>query len=145
MARETFQGEPPGVERVWRRRFDPDTWQFLNRLLLFRSATMSSAEPASLGGDGNRSQMPLTIFDCKGISATERTRTEGAVAAAGRNLVEPYEAWIAADPLRGGVRVLITGPQGFDRIVTFDLAEDPAVIAQRIWERLKTDGPGAVL
>jgi hypothetical protein len=32
-----------------------------------------------------------------------------------------YEAWIAADPTQGGVRVLITGPQGFERTVAFAL------------------------
>ena len=61
----------------------------------------------------------------------------GAVVAAGRNLSQPYEAWIAADIPRGAVRVMITGPQGFDRTVTFDLAEDPAVITQRIRETIE--------
>ena len=81
--------------------------------------------------------MPLTVFDCKGIPASRRARVEAAVVAAGRNLAQPYEAWIAADPLRGGARVLITGPEGFDRTVTFDLAEDPAVIAERVRETLE--------
>jgi hypothetical protein len=81
--------------------------------------------------------MPLTVFDCKGIPASRRARIEGAVVAAGRNLSQPYEAWIAADLPRGAVRVMITGPQGFDRTVTFDLAEDPAVIAQRIRETIE--------
>ena len=70
--------------------------------------------------------MPLTVFDCKGIPATQRERIEVAVEAAGRHLGQPFEAWIAAD-LRGGVRVLITGPQGFDRTVTFELTDDAAV------------------
>ena len=82
---------------------------------------MDSARPAPSGAS-NRLQMPLTVFDCKGIPASRRARIEGAVAAAGRNLSQPYEAWIAADPLRGGVRVLITGPQGFDRTVMLGLA-----------------------
>jgi len=81
--------------------------------------------------------MPLTVFDSKGIPATQRERIEGAVEAAGRHLTRSFEAWIAADPLRGGVRVLITGPEGFDRSVTFDLAEDPAVITQRIRETIE--------
>jgi hypothetical protein len=59
------------------------------------------------------------------------------VVAAGRNLAQPYEAWIAADLPRGIVRVMITGPQGFDRTVTFDLAEDPAVITQRVRETIE--------
>ena len=52
--------------------------------------------------------MSLTVFDCKGISATRRERIEEA---AGKHFAQPYEGWIAADPFRGGVRVLITGPQ----------------------------------
>jgi hypothetical protein len=43
-----------------------------------------------------------------------------------------YEGWIAADPFRGGVRVVITGPQGFERTVLFALDEDPAVITERV-------------
>ena len=93
-----------------------------------------SAGPLSKGGDGNRLQMPVSVFDCKGIPTSQRARIEGAVVAAGRNLTQPYEAWIAADPHRSAVRVLITGPEGFDRTVMFDLAEDPAMIAERIRE-----------
>ena len=81
--------------------------------------------------------MPVTVFDCKGISATRRARIEDAVIAAGRDLPQPHEAWIAADPFSGGVRALITGPQGFDRTVVFDLAEDLAVIMQRIRETIE--------
>jgi hypothetical protein len=81
--------------------------------------------------------MPLTVFDCKGIPTSRRERVEGAVVAAGRNLAQPYEAWMAADIRRGVVRVMITGPQGFDRTVTFDLAEDPAVIAERVRETIE--------
>src|ERR1035441_9824979 len=99
---------------------------------------MDSARPAPSGAS-NRLQMPLTVFDCKGIPASRRARIEGAVVAAGRNLPQPYEAWIAADPLRGGVRVMITGPDGFDRTVTFDLAEDPAVITERVRETLEDE------
>jgi hypothetical protein len=40
--------------------------------------------------------MPLTVLDCKGIPTSRRARIEGAVVAAGRNLSQPYEAWIAA-------------------------------------------------
>jgi hypothetical protein len=53
--------------------------------------------------------MSLTVFDYKGISATGRERIEAAVEAAGQHLAQPYEGWIAADPLGGGLRVLITG------------------------------------
>ena len=105
--------------------------------MLFRSLsilwsdTMRSAQPPY------RSQMPLTVFDCKGVPASQRERIEAAVEAAGRNLAQPYEAWIAADLPRGAVRVMITGPQGFDRSVTFDVTDDPAVIAERIRETIE--------
>jgi hypothetical protein len=52
------------------------------------------------------------------------------VEAAGQRLAQPYEAWIAADLFRGGVRVLITGPQGFARTVAFALDESPMRIAR---------------
>ena len=73
--------------------------------------------------------MALTIFDCKGIPATRHERVEAAVEAGGKHVAESYEGWITADPFRGGVRVLITGPQGFERSVAFAIDEDPAVIA----------------
>ena len=78
--------------------------------------------------------MPLIVFDCKGITATRRERIQAAVEAGGRHVKEQYEGWIAADPFRGGVRVVITGPQGFERAVLFALDEDPAVITQRVRE-----------
>jgi hypothetical protein len=78
--------------------------------------------------------MPLTVFDCKGISATRRERIEAAVEAAGKHAAQPYEGWIAADPFRGGVRVLITGPRSFERTVTFALDEAPATITERVRE-----------
>ena len=56
---------------------------------------MDSARPAP-SGVSNRLQMPLTVFDCKGIPTSRRVRIEGAVVAAGRNLSRPYEAWIRA-------------------------------------------------
>jgi hypothetical protein len=81
--------------------------------------------------------MPLTIFDTKGIPGNRRERIEAAVMAGGRETAEPHEAWIAADQFRGGVRVLITGPQGFERIVTFAVDEEPAVITQRVRQTLE--------
>jgi hypothetical protein len=81
--------------------------------------------------------MPLTVFDCKGISATRRERIEAAVEAAGKHVAEPYEGWIAADPFRGGVRVLITGPQGFERTATFALDEPSATITERVRETIE--------
>ena len=44
---------------------------------------------------------------------------ETAVVAGGRHVSAPHEAWIATDPFKGGVRVLITGPHGFEPTVTF--------------------------
>jgi hypothetical protein len=55
----------------------------------------------------------------------------------GRETAEPHGAWIAADQFRGGVRVLITGPQGFEQIVTFALDEEPDVITQGIRQTLE--------
>jgi hypothetical protein len=81
--------------------------------------------------------MPLTIFDCKGIPATRRERIEAAVEAGGKHLAKSYEGWIAVDPFRGGVRVLITGPQGFERSVLFAVDEDVVVIAQQVRETLE--------
>ena len=54
--------------------------------------------------------------------------------AAGQHLARPFEAWIAADPSGGDVRVLITGPQGFERPATFALDEAAAAISQRVGE-----------
>ena len=79
----------------------------------------------------------MTVFDCKGISATRRERIEAAVEAGGKHVAQPYEGWIAADPFRGDVRVLITGPQGFERTVTFALDEVPATITARGRETLE--------
>ena len=81
--------------------------------------------------------MPITVFDTKGIPATRRERIEAAVVAAGRQLTAPHEAWIAADPFRGGFKVLITGPHGFERTVTFALDDEAAVIADRVWQTLE--------
>ena len=61
-----------------------------------------------------------------------REYVEAAVIAGGKHTAALYEAWIAADPFRGGVRVLITGPNGFERTVAFAVAEDPSVITQRV-------------
>jgi hypothetical protein len=75
-------------------------------------------------------------FRLQGIPATRRERIEAAVEAGGRHVKEQYEGWITADPFRG-VRVVITGPQGFERAVLFALDEDPAVITQRVRETIE--------
>ena len=82
------------------------------------------------------SQMSLLVFDCKAIPATPRERIETVAEAGGRHVKEQYEGWIAADPYRGGVRVVMTGPQGFERTVLFALDEDPAVITHRVRETI---------
>jgi hypothetical protein len=80
--------------------------------------------------------MPLTVFQTKGIPGNRRERIEAAVIAGGKHIISPYEAWIAADPFRGGFKVLITGPQGFERTLVFALDDDEAVIAERVRETL---------
>jgi hypothetical protein len=81
--------------------------------------------------------MPLTVFQIKGVPGHRRERIEAAVVAGGRHASGPHEAWIAVDPFRGGVKVLITGPHGFERTVTFAVDDDPAVIAERVRETLE--------
>ena len=80
--------------------------------------------------------MPLTVFDTKGIPATRRERIQAAVEAGGKHLAAPHEAWITSDTFSGGVKVLITGPQGFERIVRFAVDQDPVVIQERVREIL---------
>ena len=53
-----------------------------------------------------------------------------------KHLKEPYEGWIAADPFRDGVRLLITGVHGFQREVGFAMDEQPPVITERVRETL---------
>jgi hypothetical protein len=81
--------------------------------------------------------MPLTVFDIKGVPGARRERIEAAVVLGGRHATGPHEAWIAADPFNGGFRVLITGPHGFERAVTFAIDDDPAVIAERVRETME--------
>jgi hypothetical protein len=81
--------------------------------------------------------MPITVFGCKGIPATRRERIEAAVVAGGKHVRDPFEAWIAADPFSGGVRVTITGAHGFERTVGFAMDEDPAIITERVRSTLE--------
>ena len=76
--------------------------------------------------------MPVTVFQSRGVPGHRRERIEAAVVTGGRHAAGPHEAWIAADPFRGGVKVLIIGPHGFDRNVTFAVDDDPAVIAEQV-------------
>jgi hypothetical protein len=80
--------------------------------------------------------MPITVFEAKGIPATRRERIQAAVEAGGKHVAGPHEAWISADPFRGGFKVLITGPHGFERAVFFAADDDPAVISERVRETL---------
>jgi hypothetical protein len=50
----------------------------------------------------------------------------------------PHEAWIGADPLRGGFKVLMTGPHGLERSVSFALDEVPAFITAQCGRPWKT-------
>jgi len=59
--------------------------------------------------------MPVTVFDIKGVPGHRRERIETAVVSGGKHVKGHYEAWIAADPFKGGFRLLITGPHGFER------------------------------
>ena len=81
--------------------------------------------------------MPITVFDIKGVPGSRRERIEAAVVAGGKHARGPHEAWISADPFKGGFRVLVTGPKGFERTVVFALDDDPAMIAQRVRETLE--------
>ena len=45
----------------------------------------------------------------------------------------------AADPFGGAVRVIITGPQGFERHVAFAVNEDPPEISRRVRETIETE------
>jgi hypothetical protein len=81
--------------------------------------------------------VPITVFDTKGIPATRRERIEAAVVAAGRQLTAPHEGWIAADPFRGGFKVLITGPHGMERTAAFAIDDAPGLITARIRETLE--------
>ena len=81
--------------------------------------------------------MPLRVFDIKGSPGHRREHIEAAVVAGGKHVSVLYEAWIAADPFRGGFRLLITGPQGFERTVTIAVDDAPAVIADRVRETLE--------
>jgi hypothetical protein len=80
--------------------------------------------------------VPITVFSLRGIPSNRRERIEAAVVAGGKQASGPHEAWIAADPFNGGFRILITGPNGFERSVTFKMDDDAAVIAERVRETL---------
>jgi hypothetical protein len=64
-------------------------------------------------------------------------RIEAAVEAAGQRLAQSYEGLDCRGPFRGGVRVLITGPHGFEGPVAFARDEAPTTIMQRFRETIE--------
>jgi hypothetical protein len=70
------------------------------------------------------------------VTGTRRERIEAAAVIVGEQSSGPHEAWIATDPFEGGFRVLITGPQGFDRTVVFALDDDSAEIADSVMTQI---------
>lgn len=78
-----------------------------------------------------RFTVPLTIFDIKGIPATRREGIVVAVEAGGKHVKNAFEAWIST-AFREGIRVVITGPDGFERAVQFAGDEDLVEITERI-------------
>jgi hypothetical protein len=65
-------------------------------------------------------------------SAARRERIAADVETAELHLAQPFEAWITADPTPGGVRVLVTVSQGFERTVAFALDETPATVGDSL-------------
>jgi hypothetical protein len=55
----------------------------------------------------------------------------------GKHLREPYEAWINTDLAGRGVRVIITGPHGFQRQVAFASDEEPETITEMVQQTLE--------
>ena len=80
--------------------------------------------------------MPIIVFDVKGVPGHRRERIEAAVVAGGKHVTVSYEGWIAADPFKGGFRLLITGPQGFERTLVFAIDDEPTVITDRVGQTL---------
>jgi len=110
---------------------------------IWRARTDSASRPLRAERESSRQdrvqlrRMPLTVFDIRGVPGNRRERIEAAVVAGCKHASAPYEGWIAADPFKGGFRVLITGGNGFERTVTFAIDDDPAVIAERVRETLE--------
>ena len=76
----------------------------------------------------------LHPFQFQGIAENTSRRP---IVAGGKHVSVLYEAWIAADPFRGGFRLLITGPHGFERTVALAVDDDAAVITDRVRETLE--------
>jgi hypothetical protein len=76
--------------------------------------------------------VPITVFDAKGIPATRRKGIGAAAVAAGPGCGRAARGVNRADPLRGGFKVLITGPHGLERSVSFVLDEVRAIITAHV-------------
>ena len=91
-------------------------------------------------GDGsNLSEKPTPPFEVPHThvcAAFGETGVWGSQSGIPKKRTLRKEGWIVADPFRGGVRVLITGPQGFERSVVFAIDEDAVVIAQQVRETI---------
>ena len=55
----------------------------------------------------------------------------------GKRSTALYEGWIVADAFGKMIRVLLTGPQGLGRTVTFPVDEAPALIEQMVRETIE--------
>jgi hypothetical protein len=77
-----------------------------------------------------RHTLPFTVFDVKGVPGNRKS-IEAAMGAARRKRGSP--------PIRSRVNCdySFTGPQGFERIVTLAIDDDPAEIAQCILETME--------
>jgi hypothetical protein len=93
---------------------------------------LAGVGPAGVDADraGRTGSRSVALSRVPPSNSGENMKPGGAKRRAGGSA--PHEAWIAADPFKGGLRVLITGPHGFERTVTFAIDDDPAVIAQRV-------------
>jgi hypothetical protein len=76
-------------------------------------------------------------FRDTGHPRPRRQPIEEAGIAGEKHTTGPHEAWVTADPFRGGFKVLITGPEGLERMLALTLDDDPAVIAERVREAVE--------
>jgi hypothetical protein len=97
---------------------------------------------SSASGDSSRDtpfpevELPLTT-DARQRHAG--SRLEAAVTAGGKHVAGPHEAWIEADPARSDVRVIITGPLGFERRVAFAMNDEPSEINRRVRQTIEAE------
>jgi hypothetical protein len=75
--------------------------------------------------------MPLQVLDIKGVPYNRRERIVEAVEAGGKHLSGLFNAWLRLD-YDGKVRVILTGPQAFERFVIFPQDEESASIREMV-------------